>query len=65
MSNKKIHSEPIALLSLEEVAQRYSATPRTVQNWLKSNPNFPQPIRFSRRVVRFRLADLERFESGQ
>ncbi len=58
-------SQPIELLDLQAVADRYSVTIRSVQNWLKNNPAFPQPIRFSRRVVRWRLADLEAFERGK
>jgi predicted DNA-binding transcriptional regulator AlpA len=57
-------SQPIELLSLEDVASRYEVAARSVQNWMKKNPAFPQPIRFSRRIVRWRLADLERFEAG-
>ena len=58
-------SPAIELLSLQGVADRYSVTPRSVQNWLKVNPTFPQPLRFSRRIVRWRLADLEAFERGK
>jgi predicted DNA-binding transcriptional regulator AlpA len=50
------------LLSLAQVAERYRVTPRTVQNWTANNHKFPQPIRFSRRLVRYRLTDLEAFE---
>ena len=58
-------SQPIELLDLQAVADRYSVTIRSVQNWMKINPAFPQPIRFSRRIVRWRLADLEAFEAGK
>jgi predicted DNA-binding transcriptional regulator AlpA len=57
-------SPAIELLDLQAVADRYSVAPRSVQNWLRKNPSFPTPIRFSRRIVRWRLADLERFEAG-
>jgi predicted DNA-binding transcriptional regulator AlpA len=56
--------QPIELLDLQAVADRYSVTIRSVQNWMKINPEFPAPLRFSRRIVRWRLADLERFEAG-
>ncbi len=58
-------SQPIELLDLQAVADRYSVTIRSVQNWVKINPAFPQPLRFSRRIVRWRLADLESFERGK
>ena len=58
-------SPAIELLDLEQVAARYSVAVRSVQNWMKINPAFPQPIRFSRRIVRWRLADLEAFEAGK
>jgi len=55
-------SPPETLLTPAEVAERYKVTERTIRGWVASNPKFPQPIRFSRRAVRFRLADLEAFE---
>lgn len=58
-------SPAVELLSLQGVARRYEVTPRSIQNWLKINPEFPQPLRFSRRIVRWRLADLEQFEAGK
>jgi predicted DNA-binding transcriptional regulator AlpA len=61
----KTKSPAIELLDLEQVAARYSVAVRSVQNWMKINPAFPQPIRFSRRIVRWRLADLEAFEAGK
>jgi hypothetical protein len=57
-------SPAIELLDLQAVADRYSVTIRSVQNWLKINPAFPPPLRFSRRIVRWRLVDLEAFEAG-
>jgi hypothetical protein len=58
-------SPAIELLSLEQVAERYSVTIRSVQTWTKRNEGFPQPLRFSRRIVRWRLRDLQRFEAGK
>lgn len=58
-------SPGVELLDLQAVADRYSVTIRSVQNWVKINPAFPQPLRFSRRIVRWRLADLLRFETGE
>ena len=58
-------SQPIELLDLQAVADRYSVTIRSIQAWTKRNEGFPQPLRFSRRIVRWRLADLEAFEAGK
>ena len=58
-------SPVVELLDLEQVAQRYSVTIRSIQAWTKRNEGFPQPLRFSRRIVRWRLADLEAFEAGK
>jgi prophage regulatory protein len=61
----KTKSPVVELLDLPQVAARYNVTIRSVQNWVKINPAFPQPLRFSRRIVRWRLADLEAFEAGK
>jgi predicted DNA-binding transcriptional regulator AlpA len=51
-------------LTLAEVASRYRVSIRSVQNWMKANKDFPEPLRFNRRTFRWRLADLERFEQS-
>jgi predicted DNA-binding transcriptional regulator AlpA len=58
-------SPAVELLDLEQVAARYEVTTRSIQAWTKRNEGFPQPLRFSRRIVRWRLADLQRFEAGK
>lgn len=62
MSNETTNAE--ILLTPGEVADRYKVTERTIRGWVAINPRFPQPIRFSRRAIRFRLADLEAFEQS-
>jgi predicted DNA-binding transcriptional regulator AlpA len=59
-----METKPIVWLDLEAVAARYDVTPRSVQNWEKINPDFPKALRFSRRIIRWRLSDLEAFEAG-
>lgn len=51
-------------LTLDEIAKRYRVSNRSVQNWMKLNKDFPEPLRFNRRTLRWRLSDLERFESS-
>jgi predicted DNA-binding transcriptional regulator AlpA len=58
-------SPAIELLDLPQVAARYNVTIRSIQAWTKRNEGFPQPLRFSRRIVRWRLTDLQRFEAGE
>ena len=52
------------LLKIEQVADRYQVEPRTIQNWVRDG-RFPQPMRLSRRLLRWRLADLIAFEQGE
>jgi predicted DNA-binding transcriptional regulator AlpA len=61
MSETKSGTERIQFLTLEQVAERYQTTIRTIQTWMKT-PGFPKPLRFNRRTLRFRLSDLEAFE---
>jgi predicted DNA-binding transcriptional regulator AlpA len=60
----KPETKPIELLSLEQVAERYGVAVRSIQAWTKRNEGFPRPLRFSRRILRWRLVDLEAFEAG-
>jgi predicted DNA-binding transcriptional regulator AlpA len=49
-------------LTAEELAERYRVDVRTIQNWTAKNSQFPQPLRLSRRAVRYRLSDVLEFE---
>lgn len=64
-ANSETKAPVVELLDLEQVAARYNVTIRSIQAWTKRNEGFPQPLRFSRRIVRWRLADLEAFERGK
>jgi len=48
------------LLKVREVAQILNTTPRTVWR-LVSMGSLPQPVRISRRLVRWRADDIQRF----
>ena len=62
MSDEQTQNRLGDLLTIEEVSERYQVTTRTIQNWVRDG-RFPQPMRLSRRLLRWRLADLVRFES--
>jgi predicted DNA-binding transcriptional regulator AlpA len=49
-------------LSLQDLSARYDVHSKTILNWTESGV-FPQPLRFSRRFLRWRRADIEEFES--
>ncbi len=57
-------SLPSDLLRVEEVAHRLSVSIRTVWR-LVARGEAPAPIRLSRKLVRFRADDLERYIRGR
>jgi predicted DNA-binding transcriptional regulator AlpA len=65
MSYETTRRDTMRLLTIEDLAERYQVQTRTINNWLKRNPKFPRPIRFSRRHLRWREKDLERFEASE
>lgn len=46
------------------LAERFGVHRTTIWNWLKDSEKngFPQPVRFSSRVTRWRLSDIEKWE---
>ena len=60
--DEQTKSDALSHLTIEQVADRYQVQPRTIQNWVRDG-RFPQPMRLSRRLLRWRLADLIAFES--
>lgn len=51
-------------LDIEEVAARFSVTPSTIWRWTREQRiPFPKPVRLTPRVTRWRLADIESFET--
>lgn len=52
-------------VSDKQVAARYSVTRPTVWRWLKTNPTFPRPISLSPGCTRWKLAEIEAWESAR
>ena len=52
--------DPEPLLSPRAVAARFGVTPKTLERW-RSTGEGPRFVRVSRRVVRYRRADVETF----
>lgn len=53
-------------LSVKEVSFLIGVSKSTIYNWLNArsryfNPDFPNPIRFGARSVRWRMADINNF----
>ena len=68
MQEKKTKDKPVprpSFLSDRQVAERYSISRQTPWGWLKKDTTFPKPISLSSGCTRWRLADLEVWESIQ
>lgn len=50
-------------LNDQQTAARYGVTRTTIWRWRKTDPTFPRPISLSPGCVRFKLADLEKWEA--
>lgn len=56
-------SQPYSLfLSDQEVAVRYSVSRPTIWRWVKTQFDFPAPVKVTEGTTRWRLDDLEKFE---
>lgn len=49
-------------LTVEEVAKRYGVAKATVWRWMKTDPNFPEPIKLSAGTSRWVEEQLHMFE---
>lgn len=54
-----------AYLSDRQVGERYSVSRQTPWTWLKRDKTFPKPVSLSPGCTRWRLADLEAWETAQ
>jgi excisionase family DNA binding protein len=57
------HHEPLSvhdLLTVQEVADRLNVSVRTVYRLL-SRGELPQPVRFNRKLVRWKRCDMDRY----
>lgn len=50
-------------LTDKQIGERYGVNRTTVWRWRQSDPDFPQPVTLSPGCVRWRLADLEKWEA--
>jgi prophage regulatory protein len=50
-------------VNADEIAARFRVSRNTIWRWARTPDNeFPDPVRLTPRVTRWRLADIERFE---
>lgn len=52
-------------LSDKQVSERYSVSRVTIWRWRQTDPSFPSPVNLSPGCVRWRLADLEMWETAK
>lgn len=52
-------------LSDKQVASRYNVTRPTVWRWVKADPTFPKPISLSPGCTRWRLDEIESWETAR
>lgn len=48
-----------------EVAKRYNVARQSIWRWMKKDASFPKPVRLSPGCSRWRLSDLEAWESAK
>jgi predicted DNA-binding transcriptional regulator AlpA len=48
-------------ISMGELTEMLAVTRRAVERWIHSRPGFPQPVRLSKRAIRFRLSEVEAY----
>tara|TARA_R110000751_G_scaffold137830_3_gene241308 strand:+ start:1532 stop:1729 length:198 start_codon:yes stop_codon:yes gene_type:complete len=58
------HHRTNLYLSVKEVAARYSVSVNSVWRWTSQRDDFPKPIKLGLGCTRWRLSDLEAFESS-
>ncbi len=52
-------------LSVKDVAARYSVSVNSVWRWTAQRDDFPKPVKLGLGCTRWRLFDLEAFESSR
>lgn len=52
-------------VSDKAIAERYGVTRPTVWRWLKTDPTFPKPISLSPGCTRWKLQEIEAWESAR
>lgn len=51
-------------LSVKKVSERYETSPATIWRWVREG-NFPRPVKLTPGCTRWRLTDLESWESSR
>ena len=57
-------AEGDALITANTFAAALDISPSTLWEWLKNDPDFPQPVRRGERFTRFKLSDARRYMSA-
>lgn len=50
-------------LNADQVAQRFVISKNSVWRWVRTRPDFPKPIKLGAACTRFKLSDIEAFET--
>jgi predicted DNA-binding transcriptional regulator AlpA len=48
-------------MRIDEVAAVLDVTRQCIYNWMRKNPDFPQPLRLAKRSLRYDRADVMKF----
>ena len=52
-------------VSDRDLAKRYGVSRTTPWDWARLKPDFPQPVKLSERITRWRLDEIEAWEAAQ
>lgn len=52
-------------LSDKQIMERYEISRNTVWRWVRERPDMPRPFKLTPGCTRWRLADLEKWESSK
>jgi prophage regulatory protein len=56
---------PTVFLSDIQIGNRYDVTRQTVWRWSATDPTFPKPIKLTAGCTRWKLSEIEAWESGK
>uniref|UniRef100_UPI00345BAF07 helix-turn-helix transcriptional regulator n=1 Tax=Roseovarius sp. BRH_c41 TaxID=1629709 RepID=UPI00345BAF07 len=52
-------------LTDRQIAERYGVHHLTPRRWLRSDPNFPRPVKLSPGCTRWKLSEIEAWEASK
>jgi predicted DNA-binding transcriptional regulator AlpA len=59
----KDKTKPTQFLEIGDLMARWNVSRQTIERWVRADPNFPPPFRFSdSRVRKFKESNVEAFE---